>query len=161
MTRAMIVMLSLFAFFWTGASDAASQKLTEKELQAQIREVSRSLRCAVCQSESVWESNAELALQMREIIRERLKNGESPDQIRAYFVGRYGDFILLKPARSGLNWLLWLGPVVLLFGGGCILFLWIRKWVTKTAQRSPEEILPTNEKNRKRIEQELRQLNRS
>ena len=85
---------------------SAAESMSEDVLQERTKEVSKTLRCAVCQSESVWESNAELALQMREIIRERLIQGQSPDEKRAYFVSRNGDFILLRPRKMGLNLLL-------------------------------------------------------
>jgi cytochrome c-type biogenesis protein CcmH len=129
--------------------------MSEDELQARIKEVSKSLRCAVCQSESVWESNAELALQMRRIIRERLLQGESPDQIRAYFQGRYGDFILLKPRIGGLNLLLWVGPFVLLSAGGFALYRTLRRWAAAESPPLPIST-PLSEENQKRIEAELK-----
>lgn len=132
----------------------------EDLLQERTKEVAKTLRCAVCQSESVWESNAELALQMREIIRERLSQGQTPDEIRAYFVSRYGDFILLQPRRIGLNLLLWGGPFLLLGIGGIFLFRTLRGWVKQTAPAAPEALLPIDERNRRRIEQELRSLNK-
>ncbi|MBI3604517.1 MAG: cytochrome c-type biogenesis protein CcmH [Nitrospirae bacterium] len=130
--------------------------MTEDDLQAQTKAVSQTLRCAVCQSESVWESGAELAVQMREIIRERLIKGETPDEIRAYFVSRYGDFILLKPRTFGLNWLLWAGPFVMLLIGMILLALNIRKWTVLTAASpSPAESPEISEEERRRIEQEI------
>jgi cytochrome c-type biogenesis protein CcmH len=150
------IFIPLFLLFFTSLSTA--QNLTEDQLQARVKEVAKTLRCAVCQSESVWESNAELAIQMRDIIRERLVQGESPDQIRAYFVSRYGDFILLKPRAFGLNILLWGGPFLLLVIGGTFLFRTLRKWVAETAPASPEELSPIDEKSRRRIEEELRAL---
>jgi len=138
---------------------SAAESMSEDVLQERTKEVAKTLRCAVCQSESVWESNAELALQMREIIRERLIQGESPDEIRAYFVSRYGDFILLRPRKMGLNLLLWGGPFLLLGIGGFLLFRTLRGWVKQTAP-APEALLPIDERNRQRIEQELRSLNK-
>lgn len=150
------ILISLFFILFTSLSTA--QTLNEDQLQTRVKEVAKTLRCAVCQSESVWESNAELAIQMRDIIRERLIQGESPDQIRAYFVSRYGDFILLKPRAFGLNILLWGGPFLLLLVGGTFLFRTLRKWVAETAPASPEDLSPIDEKSRRRIEQELRAL---
>lgn len=150
------IFIPLFLILFTSLSTA--ETLNEDQLQERVRQVSKTLRCAVCQSESVWESNAELAIQMRDIIRERLIQGESPDQIRAYFVSRYGDFILLKPRAFGLNLLLWGGPFLLLAIGGTFLFRTLRKWVAETAPASPEELSPIDEKSRRRIEQEIRAL---
>ncbi|MBI1821480.1 MAG: cytochrome c-type biogenesis protein CcmH [Nitrospirae bacterium] len=132
-----------------------AESLNEDALQAQTKKIAKTLRCMVCQSESVWESNAELAIQMREIIRERLMEGQTPDQIRSYFVGRYGDPILLKPRTFGLNWLLWGGPFLLLFIGGVFLYRNIRKWVSQTALSPPEESPAMSEQERQRIQQEL------
>lgn len=150
------IFIPLFLILFTSLSTA--ETLNEDQLQERVRQVSKTLRCAVCQSESVWESNAELAIQMRDIVRERLIQGESPDQIRAYFVSRYGDYILLKPRAFGLNLLLWGGPFLLLIIGGIFLFRTLRKWVAETAPASPEELSPIDEKSRRRIEQEIRAL---
>ncbi len=151
------ILISVFLLFFT--SLAAAETLTEDQLQAQVKEVAKTLRCAVCQSESVWESNAELAIQMRDIIRERLSQGQTPDEIRAYFVSRYGDFILLQPRTFvGMNWLLWGGPFLLLIIGGTFLFRTLRTWVAQTAPDPPEALSPIDERGRRRIEQELRSL---
>ena len=152
--------MSSILFFTSCALILASaafgaKPLNEDDLQAQTKEIAKTLRCMVCQSESVWESNAELAIQMREIIRERLMEGQTPDQIRSYFVGRYGDPILLKPRAFGLNWLLWAGPFLLLLIGGVFLYLNIRKWVRQTALSPPEESPAMSEQERQRIQQEL------
>lgn len=131
----------------------------EDELQAKTKEISRTLRCAVCQSESVWESNATLAIQMRDIVRERLLEGESADEIRAYFVSRYGDYIVFKPRFRGVNLLLWGGPFILLIVGGVVLMRNLRKWTKPQPEASvvPTESLdPIDEKQRDRLERELR-----
>lgn len=100
----------------------------EDPLAAQTREIAARLRCAVCSNLSVADSDAELAVEMRGIIREKLAAGESPGQIEAYFVQRYGDGILLDPPRRGFSLLVWVVPPFLLFGGGLLLFLTTRRW---------------------------------
>ena len=130
--------------------------IDEKEIDLQVKELAKTLRCAVCQNESIWESNAELAKQMRAIIRERLEKGETPEDIRAYFLSRYGDYILLKPQKKGLNWLIWGGPFLLLLVGGVILYRTLGKWVRETQKEKPEEVPTIDESSRKRIDQELR-----
>lgn len=133
--------------------------MSEDELQAKTKKISRTLRCAVCQSESVWESNATLAIQMRDIVRERLLAGETSDEIEAYFVSRYGDYIVFKPRFRGVNMLLWLGPFLLLAMGGVVLVRNLSKW-TKPRQEetdSPESLALIDEKQRERLEQELRE----
>lgn len=128
----------------------------EKELELRLREVAKKLRCTVCQNESIWESNAELARQMKGIIRERLEQGQSPQEIENYFLSRYGDYILLKPQKKGLNWLLWAGPFVLLFLGGFLLYRTLGRWVRESQQGTSDAIPPIDESSRKRIDQELR-----
>ncbi|MHB8483285.1 MAG: cytochrome c-type biogenesis protein, partial [Nitrospiria bacterium] len=151
------VWVCLGIFFWSpaGITMEPSAPLSEDELQARTKEVAKTLRCMVCQSESVWESGAELAVQMREIIRERLIKGETPDQIRSYFVGRYGDPILLKPRPFGLNWLLWGGPVLMLLIGSSLLFRSLRKWVKQTREASSGQISGITESERQKIQDEL------
>ncbi|VAX30960.1 Cytochrome c heme lyase subunit CcmL [hydrothermal vent metagenome] len=131
----------------------------DDELQAKTKEIAKVLRCAVCQSESVWESNSTLAIQMRDIVRERLLAGESSDEIQAYFVSRYGDYIIFKPRFRGINLLLWGGPFLLLLFGGVILLRNLSKW-TKPHPALPEapsaSLDPIDEKQRQRLEQELR-----
>jgi len=150
----MIALLSLL----TIPSVSIADTVEEQDLDIKTREIAKTLRCAVCQTESVWESNAELARQMRQVIRERLAQGQSAEEIRDYFLSRYGDYILLEPRKSGMNWLLWVGPFVLLGIGGIILYRTLGRWVAQTASIKPEETLPLDDLHRQRIEQELRSL---
>ncbi len=93
---AVLVAVGLFA--WLGASAAFAQ-----DLEVQARGIARELRCPVCVSESVADSRAPLAVQMRELIRARLAEGESRDQILAYFADRYGETVLLSPPEVWLH----------------------------------------------------------
>lgn len=95
-------------------------------LDEQVRTVASRLRCPVCQNESVADSPSALAAQMRELIRARLAQGEAPEAIVAYFVSRYGEWILLEPPRRGWGWVLWLAPGVLLAGGLLLLARYLR-----------------------------------
>jgi cytochrome c-type biogenesis protein CcmH len=95
--------------------------MTDPRLEARARALSAELRCMVCQNESIDESNADLARDLRLLVRERLQAGDSDDQIRAYLVRRYGDFILLKPPFKLETWLLWGAPFLVLLSGGCII----------------------------------------
>jgi cytochrome c-type biogenesis protein CcmH len=135
-----------------------AETANEQLLDTQTREIAKTLRCAVCQSESVWESNAELARQMRQLIRERLAQGQSPEEIRAYFLSRYGDYILMEPRKTGLNWVLWVGPFILLGIGALLLYRTIARWVAQTSSMKPEELSPIDEIHRQRIDQELHSL---
>ncbi len=88
-------------------------------------EVAQKLRCPVCQGLSVNDSKADAAVAMRARIEELVAAGYSEDQIVDFFVERYGEFVLLEPRREGLNWVVWLGPVIFLAGGGgWLLYRW-------------------------------------
>ncbi len=138
------------------SSMAFSAPLTEDEIQVKVREISKTLRCAVCQSESVWESNAELALQMRAIVRERVIAGESGDEIRAYFISRYGDFIVLKPQVKGINQVIWFGPFILLAVSAFLIYRKIRVWVKQATKVTPSELAPIDDAGRQRIAEALK-----
>ncbi len=105
------------------------------------REISAQLRCMVCQNQSIDDSNADLARDLRLLVRERIKDGDSDDQVIDYVVSRYGEFVLLKPRLSGKTIILWAMPVLLLVIGGVSLLLLLRR---RPVQRtgsvlSPEE----------------------
>ena len=102
-------------------------------LEAQTNAVAATLRCPVCQGESIQDSPSTLAQQMKSVVRERLRSGESPEQVKAYFVARYGEWILLEPRWTGLNIALYLLPVVLIIGGLVLVVRLVRKW-TKNPQ---------------------------
>jgi cytochrome c-type biogenesis protein CcmH len=102
--------------------------MTDPRLEARARALSAQLRCLVCQNESIDESHADLARDLRVLVRDRLQAGDSDDQIRAFLVRRYGDFILLKPPFKLETWLLWGAPfLILLTGGGIIFVAWRRQ----------------------------------
>lgn len=88
-----------------------------EDLEAQSEKIAKGLRCVVCQGLSVADSNAEVARAMHVRVRELVAKGYSEDQILGYFVDRYGAWVRLEPPREGLNWVIWLGPVVLLVVG--------------------------------------------
>ncbi|MEP5152980.1 cytochrome c-type biogenesis protein [Planktotalea sp.] len=100
--------------------------LSDPALETRARELSKGLRCLVCKNESIDESNAPLARDLRILLRDRLTAGDSDDQAIAFIVERYGEFVLLRPTVTGSNWLLWAaGPLMLLLAGG-IGFFYLR-----------------------------------
>lgn len=99
------------------------------DLDVRVREVASRLRCPVCQQLSILESPAELAQQMKAVVRERLAAGQSEDEIIAYFVSKYGEWILLDPPKHGFNLVVWLMPVAALGGGVLLLALAFRRWL--------------------------------
>src|SRR6185312_9133174 len=101
--------------------------LPDPKLEARARAISAGLRCLVCQNESIDDSKAELARDLRLLVRERLKLGESNEQVRAFLVKRYGDFILLKPPLELETALLWGMPALALVAGGIALLFGLRR----------------------------------
>src|SRR6056297_4184427 len=93
--------------------------LDDPALEQRARDLSKGLRCVVCQNESIDESNADLARELRLVVRERLVVGDSDEQVLDYLVARYGEFVLLKPRTDGWNMILWLsGPALFLIALG-------------------------------------------
>jgi cytochrome c-type biogenesis protein CcmH len=96
---------------------AAAPALADDALDARLKSLETQLRCLVCQNETLAESAAPLAEDLRKEVRELAVAGKSDDDIRAYLVARYGDFVLYKPPMKPVTWLLWFGPFLLLSGG--------------------------------------------
>lgn len=87
---------------------------TEAQLDAHLHALAQQLRCVVCQNQTLADSQAELAVDLRRQIREQLRNGASDEAVKNYLVQRYGDFVLYEPPLKPLTWLLWFGPLMLL-----------------------------------------------
>ena len=100
-------------------------QVVEDPIERRMLGIAKDLRCAVCQNQPVSESNAPLAQDMRAIIREQIGAGKSDDEIRHYFVERYGDYVLMKPPARGFGAIVWIGPLVLfaVIAAGGSLFL--------------------------------------
>ena len=127
-------LLAVMFFVLVGANGALAQNnQAEADLEARTTEVASTLRCPVCQGESIQDSPSQLAQQMRAVVRDRLRSGESPEQVKAYFVGRYGEWILLEPKMTGLNILLYVLPVVLVLGGLALVVMLVRRWTRAAA----------------------------
>ncbi len=115
------------------------EMLKNPALEARARDVSKALRCVVCQNETIDESTAELAHDMRVLVRKRIVAGDSNDQVIAYMVDRYGDFVLLKPRFIATTLALWCGPAILLLLGAFVLTRRLRAKSAPTAPLSMEE----------------------
>ena len=101
--------------------------LSDPALEARARALSSQLRCMVCQNQSIDDSNAELARDLRLLVRERLKNGDSDEAVIDYVVSRYGEFVLLNPRLRGETLLLWGAPAVLFLAGATAMILFVRR----------------------------------
>jgi cytochrome c-type biogenesis protein CcmH len=95
-----------------------NEQLADPKLEARARAISTQLRCVVCQNQTIDDSDAELAHDLRVLLRQRLKAGDSDQQAIAFIANRYGDYVLLKPPFDAETLLLWLGPLLVLAAGG-------------------------------------------
>jgi len=135
---------------------AEGQAVQEDRLERQTLNIAKDLRCAVCQNQPVSESNADLARDMRKLIREQLQAGKSRDEIVGYFVARYGDYVLMKPPADRAGLPLWLAPPLLLALLGLFGWLFLRK---RTHLQAPPPAPPLSDDDRKRIEDVRAKLN--
>jgi len=120
-----VIRLALLALLFVSPAAFAVQpdeQLADPVLEARAREISEGLRCLVCQNQSIDDSNAPLARDLRLLVRERLEAGDSDEEVRGYLVARYGDFILLKPPFAWRTLLLWLTPLGVLVVGALVAF---------------------------------------
>jgi len=114
------------------------EMLADPALEARAREISKELRCLVCRNESIGDSNANLARDLRLLVRERLVAGDSDAEVLDYLVDRYGEFVLLRPRVSTANAVLWLaGPVAFLIGLGVVIAYLRRRRPQAVAREAP------------------------
>jgi cytochrome c-type biogenesis protein CcmH len=99
------------------AAEYANRQLPDPRKERQARALMEEIRCLVCQGQSIADSDAEMAGDMRSMIRERVQSGESPEQIRAWLISRYGNWVSYDPPLDAMTWPLWLAPALLLIIG--------------------------------------------
>ena len=115
-----------------------SERLTDPALEARARMLSQELRCLVCQNQSIDDSNADLAHDLRVLVRERLEAGDSDRQVLAYLTSRYGEYVLLRPPVKPATWLLWFGPPALfMVGAAAMALVWRRRRAAAGAAAAP------------------------
>ncbi|WP_157015099.1 cytochrome c-type biogenesis protein [Mesorhizobium xinjiangense] len=136
---AALLLCALLAWPLAAGAVEPDEVLDDPALEARARSLSAELRCLVCQNQSIDDSNADLARDLRIIVRERLKAGDSDGEVMDFVVSRYGEFVLLKPRFNWRNALLWGTPVVLLLIGGGAILMRARRAATPTARLSAEE----------------------
>ncbi len=130
--------LLLLALIWSGAAEAGvkpDEILDDPVLEARARVLGKELRCLVCQNQSIDDSDAPLAADLRRLVRKRLLAGDTNEEVKAFLVARYGDFILLRPPIRPSTWLLWGGPFAVLILGGVSVGLYMRR---RSARGEPE-----------------------
>jgi cytochrome c-type biogenesis protein CcmH len=124
---ALIPALLAAAVMTMAAASDPSERLADPAQEARARALFPEVRCMMCQNESIDDSQAEIAHDLRMAVRAQIAAGKSDDEIRAFLVARFGQFVMLKPAFSMGNAVLWGAPLVVLVGGGALLFTLLRR----------------------------------
>jgi cytochrome c-type biogenesis protein CcmH len=147
--KALFLGLALSLAAMSAGAVLPDEMLDDPVLEARAREISKGLRCLVCQNQSIDDSNADLARDLRVLVRERLVAGDSDDQVIDFVVSRYGDFVLLRPPFKATTYALWFGPA--LIGGLGILAVvafFRRRTAAATGDRAAPPPLTEDEKRR-------------
>jgi cytochrome c-type biogenesis protein CcmH len=127
MIRRIVLLCALFLAAAPAFAVNPDEMLADPALEARARALSAELRCMVCQNQSIDDSNADLAKDLRLLVRQRITDGDSDQQVLNYIVSRYGEFVLLKPRFSEKTWLLWGMPAGLLLIGGAAVLILVRR----------------------------------
>jgi cytochrome c-type biogenesis protein CcmH len=146
--------LAVLAALWFAAAIGAqvAQPIEDPAIDARMKNLTKQLRCLVCQNETLADSQAQLAEDLRREIREQIKAGKSDQEILAYATQRYGDFILYNPPVKATTYLLWFGPFLLLVIGTILLFRFLKQ------RRAMIETKPLTAEERRRAEKLLREM---
>jgi cytochrome c-type biogenesis protein CcmH len=147
---ASMVLLSLVASFAVAQVRRPRPVTDDPAIEQRLQKLSHELRCLVCQNETLADSRADLAEDLRDEIRQQMKAGKSDKEIIAFLTERYGQFILYRPQVTPTTYLLWFGPFVLLLGGLAILFFYIKQRRDTIAEQ------PLSSDERRRAEELLR-----
>jgi len=114
----------------------------DSALEAATTMLASELRCPVCQGNSIQDSPSELAQQMRDLIRDQLRAGKTPDEVRAYFVDKYGEWILLSPRATGFNLIVYLVPLTAVLVGGFVVWRTVKRWTGPSSADSADQVHP-------------------
>ena len=126
-TRLAIYLLLLLSMNGPAVAQEARPMAEDPVLEERLMNLSRELRCLVCQNETLADSRADLAVDLRNEIREQMKAGKTDQEIIAFLTARYGDFVLYRPPVKATTYFLWFGPFVLLLGGLFLLFRYLKQ----------------------------------
>jgi len=164
MTHPLLVALMLAVFVPLGAHAVEPNEiLKDPALEARARDVGKQLRCVVCQNQSIDDSNAELAGDMRVLVRDRITAGDSNTQVIDYMVDRYGDYVLLDPPFNAATLVLWVGPEVIAGLGllGLVLMFRRRKTINGKSElvSSGQQAAPLSDAERRRLDELLKEDN--
>ena len=150
--RRLAALVALLLIAWAGMAGAVEprERLADPALEARARALAKELRCLVCQNESIDDSGADLAHDLRVLLRQRISAGDSDAQALDFIVSRYGDFVLLEPPVRPATYVLWFGPPALLTLSGIGALLYIRR--RRRTQAAPS---PLSDTERQRLAQLL------
>src|SRR5213080_4933485 len=148
--KRIVFLISLVICFASVALAKEAQPNEDPQIAARMKNLTEQLRCLVCQNETLADSRADLAEDLRKGIREQMKQGKSDQEIIAFLTQRYGDFVLYKPPVKATTYLLWFGPFVLLIAGTFVLFRFLKR------RREMIQEQPLTADERKRAEEILR-----
>lgn len=133
-----VLFFCLFALPLLAQVSAGTYRLANPEQEQRAREIGKELRCLVCQNQSIEDSEASLAIDLRRVVREQVEQGASDAQVMSYLHARYGDFVLLRPPLKLATILLWSTPALALLGG--IFAIWMTRRRTAAAGIAPTEL---------------------
>jgi cytochrome c-type biogenesis protein CcmH len=118
----MLTVLVLLLIAPAAQAIAPSEMLRDPALEGRARDLGKELRCPKCQNQSLDDSEAGIAVDLRRIVRERLVAGDTDRQVKDYLTARYGDFVLLEPPMKSTTWILWYGPLAVILLGGVVIW---------------------------------------
>jgi cytochrome c-type biogenesis protein CcmH len=134
----------LLLFVQAAVAVEPNEMLSDPKLEARARTIGKELRCLQCQNQSIDDSEAPLAHDLRVLVRQRLVRGDSDVQVKQYIVARYGTYVLLKPPFDVETYLLWFGPILLLASGGAAVFFFYHR-------RTTAQPVPLGDEERRRL----------
>jgi cytochrome c-type biogenesis protein CcmH len=155
MKRNFAILLGLMALVCSGAAALraqVAQPLEDPQIEQRMKNLTQQLRCLVCQNETLADSQADLAQDLRREIREQMKAGKTDQEILSFLTQRYGDFVLYNPPVKAATYLLWFGPFLLLIVGTIVLFRYLK------SRREMIEEKPLTAEERRRAEKLLRSM---
>jgi cytochrome c-type biogenesis protein CcmH len=130
---AAVAFAALAAFPAFPALGAVQQTPADSVLEARTAALASQLRCPVCQGLSIQDSPSELSQQMRAVVKDQLREGKTPEEVKAYFISKYGEWILLEPKAKGFNVLVYAMPILLVAVGLGVIFVAVRRWTRPPA----------------------------
>ena len=141
MARLFLAVLFGAALILAGGTSSAADGSAPADaaLEKRVLKLSEELRCLVCQNQTIADSNADLAVDLKNQVREQLRQGKSEDDIIKYMVARYGDFVLYRPPVKGITAVLWFGPLLLVVAGLAGLMLYLRKRRSMATEDDPAD----------------------